>query len=62
MTFKVGDKVKRADAGPDSIPAYRDMVGTIASVEPDGRVKVCWYPGDTDVFPRDPKTIVKANE
>lgn len=41
--FVVGDRVRRADADdPKSIPAYRDMAGTIVTTSPTGRLRVWW--------------------
>lgn len=30
--FKPGDRIRKADATPDSIPAYRNMRGTVVDV------------------------------
>lgn len=59
--FQVGDRVMPADAGPDSLPAYRDMRGTVAEICSESSVRVAWdYDnGDKDVFPRNIDTIKK---
>ncbi len=58
--FELGDRVKRADITPESIPAYRDMRGKVVAVSAHGGVRVCWGPDDTDVLFRDPETICLA--
>jgi hypothetical protein len=45
--LQVGDRVRRSDANSNSIPAYRDMVGTVMGFDWT-RVQVLWamdFPG-----------------
>lgn len=49
MDFKVGDRVKRSDANEDSIPAYRNMRGTVLGLV-GSRVRVRWDCDGMDTY------------
>lgn len=61
--MKIGDNVKMWDWNKsNSIPAYRDMVGTVIEVNPNGSIKVRWHCGGQDVFPRKADTVVLVQD
>ena len=62
--FAIGQRVMPSDIDDKSIPAYRNMRGTVVKVNASGWIKVQWDCDaglGPDVNWRDPATVVEAS-